>query len=169
MKRGFTLVELLVAMAIVSLLSTFVVFKYVENDQVKHLKNQAELIIDGLEKTQNMALTGQTTSDRTPLAYRFQLAECTTDCSYQIVAVFAADGQDEEVVENKNFGQALITTNTGQPLLATFNLPRGRLSLNDNQADSAWAQIANEDSFFCVKVIAVSGRLDLLSGECTNL
>ena len=165
MKRGFTLIELLVSIAIFSLLSTFVVANYNGNEKTKKLKNQAQLLVDGLQVAQNKALTGALADGATPIAYKLTIEPCENICNYTINAVLADSETPEFLIEQKNLSGVSITTKNNGDLNAEFSLPRGRMSLGEAGSDS-WVQLTNGDNYFCVSLASVSGRIDLKSGRC---
>lgn len=166
-KRGFTLIELLVSISIFGLLSSFVVANYSGNERTRLLKNQAQLIISGLEKTQNMSMTGTLTNEVTPLSYKFLIKPCQTDCYYEIVAVI--NSEEEVLVSKTSLRNTKIKTSSGQELSASFQLPRGRMSLNNDEATAVWLEASNNDTTYCLKVTAVSGRIDLSKGNCPTI
>jgi len=165
-KRGFTLIELLVSIAIFSLLSSFVVANYQGNERTRKLKNQAELIVSGLEKAQNMAMTGQLTDNFTPVSYKFLIKNCQSSCSYQIDAVFSGEAE-EVLVATTNLSDAQIKTSSGSDLAVNFNLPRGRMIIGES-SPWAWLEISNGENTYCLKITAVSGRIDIKNGTCNQ-
>lgn len=163
-RRGFTLIELLLAISIFSMLSSFVVANYRSNEKIKILKNQAQMVVDGLQKTQNMSLTGATVGDLFPLSYEFEISDCSEVCSYKI----RAEMIDEEVlISQVNFYNLTIKTSEASGILAaSFFAPRAKMTLN-NQKNEAFIELSNKENYFyCVKINSLSGRIESKSGGC---
>lgn len=164
MKRpGFTLIELLISISIFSLLSSFVVANYRSNEKAKRLKNQAQLIVSGLEKAQNMALTGELAGGIVPLSYYFKLEDCSGGCSY---GIFAETTDEDIPVSSVSLSNLTAETSDGLgQLLVNFTAPRGRMLLPENR-EEVGLSLNNSDNDYCVRINSVSGRIDSFSGEC---
>lgn len=164
MKRpGFTLIEILISISIFSLLSSFVVANYQANEKAKRLKNQAQLIVSGLERAQNMALTGEAVAGIVPLGYYFKMADCVSGCSYGIFA--EAVDEDILVFSGNLAGLSAVTSDNLGELLVSFSAPRGRMVLSDEREEVSLAlSVSGND--YCVRINSVSGRIDSFSGEC---
>lgn len=165
-RAGFTLIELLVAIAIFSSLSSYLVIKYSNNEKSRSLKNQSLEAIAGLEKVQNMALTGETIDSMTPMLYRFSIASCVESCSYKLSVVWA--NLNEETIIEKALPNVGIATGFAQPLKVDFSPPRGKMliSVEGIPDDDIAFEIANDESAYCIQLNAVSGRIDSVSGAC---
>jgi len=157
--RGFTLIELLVAIGIFTLLSSFMVVNYRDNETIRTLKNQAQETIAGMEKIQNMALTGESVNGASPASYQFSIAECAANCSYKLSAVFA---DHTDVISQTNLKSVSIKGS----LQADFSPPRGNMTISPGNLSTAAFEIYNAQAAYCVKVNSVSGRIDLVSGSC---
>jgi prepilin-type N-terminal cleavage/methylation domain-containing protein len=177
-KKGFTLMELLVAIAIFGILSTFMVANFSRNEQAKELKQQAEILVAGLQKVQNMALAGTLVSDKSPLYYRLVLWNCQSNCSYNLWASFSSSPQIqiESILLNKINVEIKKTIPLPVPntLAVIFYPSRGNMRI-----DTAWMGGRNWDEVmielthvqnsvlkYCVTINSISGRIDLVSGAC---
>jgi len=173
---GFTLIELLLAISLFMILSSFTIINYRTNEKVRELKNQAQLLVSGLQKIQNMALTGESVNGLTPLAYKFSIAECSENCSYGLSAIVSSDLEVAEEPISSSALKSVTISIAGNPpggLAAKFSPPRGKMSLQSaDGAPTAYADAAieisnaNHDGYFCVKLNSVSGRIDYISGQC---
>jgi prepilin-type N-terminal cleavage/methylation domain-containing protein len=162
-KFGFTLLELLIAISIFAILTSLVGISYRSNEKLRQLKDQSQIIVDGLQKAQNMALTGEAvTIDGdlvVPSSYIFNLNSCTNNCFYTVTAAGTSGSVELSKVELKN-----LSANTN--LQAQFTPPRGKMALNGNQTEVK-LQISNSvGDDFCIKVNSISGRMDIASDEC---
>lgn len=78
MKRGFTIIELLVAMSIFVIITAMVVANFRAGSRSDELRIAAETLVSNLRKAQNMALAGQLKDGISPLGgygVYFKLAE----------------------------------------------------------------------------------------------
>ncbi len=66
MKKGFTIIELLVSMGIFIVVTTMVVANFRAGSRSDELKIAAETLVSNLRRAQNMALAGQLTNGMTP-------------------------------------------------------------------------------------------------------
>lgn len=165
--RGFTLIELLVSIAIFASLSSFLIVRYRDNEKIRTLKNQAQEAIAGLEKVQNMALTGATVDSLAPSLYRFSIADCSENCGYELTAVFS-DGSELPIspTAQTQLKSVRVSADPASELAVEFSSPRGKMALLPGNLDSAAFEISNDQAAYCVKLNAVAGRIDLASGAC---
>jgi|GEM_PF-1292710 len=166
---GFTLIELLIAVGIFIIFSSLIIVNYQINEKAKALKNQAQIIVSGLERAQTMALTGELVGGQSPLAYKFSISNpCTipAGCSYALSALFS----DEPEVEIAKTMLNNVKIEGGSFLPVLFYPPRGKMVLSDS-AESGVLKVYNREIGqigFCVRIglNAVSGRISLFSGGC---
>lgn len=163
-ERGFTLIELLVAIGIFTLLSSFLVVKYRGNETIRTLKNQALEAVAGLQRAQNMSLTGETAGGGSPSNYVFAIADCSADCAYSLSAFFP----DNSSLEISRSALKNVAVKTFQPggLRIDFSPPRGNMAISPGNLNTAAFEIYNAQAAYCVKLNSVSGRIDLVSGTC---
>lgn len=170
-RRGFTLIELMVAISIFTLLSSFTIINYRVNEKVRALKNQAQELVSGIQKIQNMALTGETVNSEVPIIYKFSLADCVDNCVYKLSAVISPT---EETIISQTALKAVninITPLASGGIVAEFAPPRGKMLLHaqndptETYADTA-IEIKNSDVAVCIRLNAISGRIDYISGAC---
>jgi len=157
------LIEMLIAISIFSLLSSFVVANYRTNEKAKRLKNQAQLIVSSLERTQNMALTGEAVAGIVPLGYHFKMTNCVNGCSYGIFAETV--GESIPLFSGNLTGLSGETSDGLGELLVSFSVPRGRMVLADEREEVSLS-LSVSDNNYCVRINSVSGRIDSFSGEC---
>lgn len=167
--RGFTLMELLVAMSIFSLLTTFVVAKFSFSERSRSLKLEASKILFALQKTENMAITGQIFDSFIPLVYEFSLADCSEDCFY-LLGAKDASGDYRELERQELKGLSVDVKGTDR-VLFRFLPPRGFLEIivgeqEGQSQQSAEATIGDNDISYCLEAGAVSGRINLKNGAC---
>lgn len=165
---GFTLIELLVAISIFTLLSSFMVLSYHNDEKAKVLKTQAQDILTGLQRVQNMALTGELIDGVSPLSYKFLLSDCDNNCTYYLSAVLA-DGTELAIVQ-ENLKSVAVKNQLGNSLDVRFLPPRGNINIFvPASQDNAVLKISNSQAVsYCIKLDSVSGRMDLTAttGEC---
>jgi prepilin-type N-terminal cleavage/methylation domain-containing protein len=162
-KKGFTLMELLIGLAVFALLCTFLVASYHNNEKAQKLKDRAQNLVLALQKVQNMALTGQEVNGLTPARYEFSISNCEIgSCSYSLLA----DGSVFSDVSLSDIGIG-IKSPASSPLIVAFSPPRGNMSLSAS-ANTAAFDIFTEDASlaFCLDLNAISGRINLSSIAC---
>ncbi len=164
--QGFTLMELLIAISIFSLLITFVVVNYVSNEESRLLKLEASKILDGLQKTENMSITGQIFDSFVPSVYEFHLSNCSDNC-YYVLSVKDALGNSKEL-ENQKLNRIGINILGGNDVLFRFLPPRGRLEIIVNEIikPSIKIDLGNNENFYCLEASSISGRISLKDGFC---
>lgn len=164
--QGFTLMELLVAMSIFSLLTTFVVANYASNEKSRLLKLEASKVLVGLQKAENMAITGQIFESFIPSAYELSLSDCEAGCLY-ILSAKDASGSERQLEEQDLKGVG-INIDEGDQVLFRFLPPRGRLEIGVGPQDvpSIKIDIGDNEVSYCLEVSSVSGKIGLKDGSC---
>lgn len=168
--QGFTIMELLVAISIFSILTTFVVFKYADNEKLRSLKLESSKILFVLQKAENMAITGQIFDSFVPISYEFSLFDCSDNCFYDLKIKDV--NNNERLLEKQELKRLQIKLpNSYKQVLFKFLPPRGRLEIivdeiNKITVSSIKIDIGNDDIFYCLEVSSVSGRIDLKNGKC---
>ncbi|MFA6526034.1 MAG: prepilin-type N-terminal cleavage/methylation domain-containing protein [Candidatus Buchananbacteria bacterium] len=159
--RGFTLIELLVAISIFTLLSSFMVLSYHNDEKAKVLKTQAQDVLIGLQRVQNMALTGELVNGLSPLRYKFILTNCDSNCAYYLKAVLADNS--ELPIAQENLKSVIVDVQSASGLEVDFLPPRGKIEIiNPANQDAVVLKISNSQSVsYCIKLDSVSGRMDL--------
>lgn len=162
--RGFTLIELLVAIGIFTLLSSFLVVNYRGNETIRTLKNQALEAVAGLQRAQNMSLTGETVGGGSPSSYAFAIADCAADCAYSLSAFFPDNSS--LAISQAALKNAAVKTFQPGGIRIDFSPPRGNMAISPGNLNTAAFEIYNAQAAYCVKLNSVSGRIDLVSGSC---
>jgi len=85
-KTGFTLMEMLLSLFIVSLISTLLLVNYRGGQEQKAVLSQAETLVNELRAAQNSALHGRETGGQVPYGYGLYFNTATSDSSYIIFA-----------------------------------------------------------------------------------
>lgn len=155
-KKGFTLIELLVAISIMGLLSTIIVANYRDNEEIRKLKNQAELMIDGLEKAQNMALSGMMVNNQIPIAFQFSVNNCSNDnCKYEIKAIFSNDEDLNLVIDSRQF----VNLKINNDLRINFLLPRANIKIEESSSE--FIELSNDNGCYRIDLDSISDRINL--------
>lgn len=164
--QGFTLMELLVAISIFSLLTTFVVASYASNEKSRLLKLEASKVLVGLQKAENMAITGQFFDSFVPVVYEFSLSDCSNNCSYALSAKDVS-GNPKELEKQELKGLA-IDIPSGEQSLFKFSVPRGRLEIlvGGDIQPSIKINLGDSETAYCLEASSVSGRIGLKEGVC---
>ena len=170
---GFTLMELMVAVSIMSLLTTFVVANYSSNEKERNLRQEAGKVLWSIEQAQNMSLTGEVFGGFIPDSYEWQIKNCAIDSCTVLIIAKKADGS---LPNNQKTVQTIVLKKVGLSidnggsndgtLVATFAPPRGKMQLTDNQTTIKINIFNEEDSNYCLEGNTISGRLGLSSGIC---
>jgi len=87
--NGFTLIELMIAIAIFVILLSMTVLNFRSSDKNKDLHSNANLVLAGIEQAQSMALSGQLVGGTIPDSYNFVIKLCKTgagNCGYFLTA-----------------------------------------------------------------------------------
>lgn len=160
-KRGFTIIEMMTVIFMMSILSTMVVASYRNNEEARNLKQQAELAVDGLERAQNYALTGSTVDDnQIPIAYQFKVVQCDYEfngtCQYQIWAKIN-NGNNDIFIESRSFTKV----NINNDFSVDFLLPRGKIE--NIEGDNF--KITNETGSYTIEVNSISGRINFTKDD----
>jgi prepilin-type N-terminal cleavage/methylation domain-containing protein len=137
MKRtAFTLVELIVAIAIVGMISVFGFARIRSNGPNQEVELQAANIVSLLRKAQVQSISGHTTEGFLPEnGYGIHIDNCVSNC---IISLFADNDGDflkgsTEVVEIINFTKNISLDTGGQPTVdIIFRPPRGVVCLEQD-------------------------------------
>ncbi|MFA6593714.1 MAG: prepilin-type N-terminal cleavage/methylation domain-containing protein [Candidatus Buchananbacteria bacterium] len=162
-QKGFTLIELLVAIAIFTLLSSFMVAKFAGNEDARLLKEQADLVLTGIDQARNLSLAGSGPSNIYSQQFVFAISNCQSNCFYEI----SGKDPDQQVVK-KNLEKVNITIKdeTSNKLAIVFAVPRGRMTLLGDNPSEAKIEISNDSAAFCIQVNSVSGKVEEIKGNC---
>lgn len=167
-KQGFTLIELLLAISIFSLLTTFMVVNYAFNEKTRSLKLEVSKILVGLQKAENMAITGQVFDLFTPSVYEFSLSNEGDNCLY-VLSAKDASGENKEI-ETQHL-KGIKIKDSKNSLVFKFLPPRGRLKIIDkkneeNEMSSIKINIGSNDVSYCLEVSSLSGKISLKNDSC---
>ena len=154
-RTGFTIIEMMTVVFIMSILSTIVVAGYRNNEEARHLKFQADLLVDGLERTQSFALAGSIVNDQIPLGYRFKVSSCNDNCEYQIFALLKGETEDPNEVEFEE--RSITKVSIDVNFEADFMLPRGRVEATEPFSFT----VSSGAGIYEIQVDPISGRINL--------
>lgn len=159
MKKGFTLSELLVAIALIGIFSAFSVVSLRSGSQLREVRNEAMKVLDGIKKMQTMALAGKSVDGETPQRYVFRLADCAESCDiFSLVTDAGSAIEPPAALEN-----AVMKISGLDSLEISFSPPRAQpvLSTGENEVTIRVESAKDPNAARCVSVNAVSGRIDL--------
>ncbi|MEK7653087.1 MAG: type II secretion system protein [Patescibacteria group bacterium] len=162
-KNGFTLIEILVVIAIIAFFSTFLIVGFRGNEKQRAINNAALSVVDGLKRMQTMAFSGSLVDSLTPVSYNFLIGNCSSNCSYILRGQLVGSMFTE--IEEVNFDKNILV-DAGGSLEIKFASPRGAAMINENPLqEEATIKLSHKDSSLspiCVKVNRISGRMDIV-------
>ena len=163
--RGFTLIEIIVVIAIMSAMFAFLFVNFRGKDNIRFLDNKANTILSDLQRLQTMSLSGELVNGLSPKYYFLRFSGCDSGCSnYQLEAKMPDNL--EVIIENVALARILITIVQGAPTGAVdinFYPPRGtiKISSDEDLLVLKIAHLTNNLIFKYIKINSVSGRLDI--------
>lgn len=166
---GFTLIEILIVISIISFFSAFLVVNFRSNEKLKEVKNQALVVVDGLKRVQTMALTGEKVEEIYPLRYIFSINKCSDGNCYYGIKRDDVDRDPFETVDLKNMVVEIMDGNgrSVQSLDASFLPPRANIKLLaggiTEEATIKLIHIKDDNLTRCIKINSISGRIDVLT------
>ncbi|MFA5047493.1 MAG: prepilin-type N-terminal cleavage/methylation domain-containing protein [Patescibacteria group bacterium] len=174
-KSGFTLIELIIAIAIFAMLTSWLFLTFKDTADGREVKNDAAQLLDGIRQMQTMALSGQLVNGDVPLKYSFVLDACNSDCSYEQWAVFNNSSTSLAVYHfkkliitgiNSKDGSGNVTSLSSVGL--SFLPPRGNpiFSVASSTEVNISVKHSVSDISYCLKINRISGRMDIKSAAC---
>lgn len=141
-QKGFTLAEMLVVMAIITIISTVVLAQYRAGEKQNLLRLETQKLVNNLRKMQNMSLSSQEHNGQIPLLGGFGAHfDISAPSSYVLFADMNGDGQynnnGTEKIETINFpAQVQLLGINVSPMDITFSAPDATISITGglNQA-----------------------------------
>lgn len=132
MKRGFTVIELLVVIFIVGIMSTILVVNWRKNEKTYLVRRTAQEIVQNIRKAQDLALTGKKIgTDDVPPYYGVYFDKQSTT-QYIVFGdrngngTYQPEGQDVNVeTSTLNPGVEIYNLSTGTKLNVVFSVPDG--------------------------------------------
>lgn len=170
MKHGFTLVELLVAIAIFGLISAAAVANLRGSNPNAVLRQQAGNAASFIRQAQVQAMSGEPFAGSVPVGgYGVYVELCAVPpCALTLFADQNANFEMEapaEVVQTINLGSAVTVEaiSTGNPSAILFRPPSGAACFNDACSDAGTASITfgarGTDNLQTVGVNQISGQI----------
>ncbi|MFA4871805.1 MAG: type II secretion system protein [Patescibacteria group bacterium] len=176
-KIGFTLIETIVVIAIMSAMFAFLFVNFRGKDDIRFLDNKANTILSDLQRLQTMSLSGELVDGQSPKYYFFKFTNCATDgCTgYQLAAKMPDDS--EFVISDVGLEKILINVIGAEGvqsgnIYVRFDAPRGTIqifngadSLDSLTAKAALSGILVPDDSRYIKISAISGRINISSTQ----
>lgn len=171
--RGFTLIEILVAIAIFAILSSIMLLNFRGDAKTKELKNNCQQVVDALKQVQTMALSGQQVKNNAgilmvPDGYKFMPACLNNSCRSIYLAASSSPTANLGIIKlNKSeiYGFSSLMINFLPPSADS------QIWINGSQTSTAKMKIRHiEDNTLsrCVIYNSISGRMDVLSIDKCN-
>lgn len=170
MKRGFTIIELLVSIGIFIVITTMVVANFRAGSRSDELKVAADALGADLGRAQNMALAGQEVNGVTPTG-GYGVYFTTNEPSRYIIFVDSNDNQKYDVGEDLAGGKILlpknVTITSVQPLAsssAVFKPPKPMVYINGGTTDNMLIVVLKHTLTGKTRKIIlnrISGRIDV--------
>lgn len=171
---GFTLIELIVVIAIIGFFSSFLLINFRSNQKVTEVRQQALLVIDLIKRAQTMALSGQTVDGVKPVGYGAAVVCLDNGNPCQGLVVSTINEEDGwGIVTQSELSKNVMLA--GPIYLFAFSGSRANLEITAFEGSSetvvseAVLRIENVDDRAIAKCIganALSGRIDLI--ECPS-
>ena len=173
MRRGFTLAELMIVIAIVGIFSSLTIVNFRGNSLSREIGNQALLLFNGVKTIQTASLSGRIIDGQVPTAYRFSLNKCVAECRYDLQASTTADliPINSSVLLDKSMIEILDSNGNelGANLIVEVAPPRGKISIfvdgnliANNEAQIKLTHPENPGIARTVRINGTSGRMDIL-------
>lgn len=170
-RPGYTLIELLMVIAIMGIMATFTFASFRGQDQRRSVEQAATTVVDALKQAQTLALT-RTSITGSVKAYVVDFDCSATPCLIKITAEDISgptpDPAPEEIAIIA-LPDKIGLTSTGLGYSPVFSSPRGDISFLDGNRNP-WSetnlairvQYFNDPSNdYCVEINKISGRIDI--------
>ena len=149
MKKGFTLVELMVVIAIIALISVIVFANYREGEKQFSLQRSVHKLAQDIRRAQNMAMAAKEYSGCSTgykYGYGIRLTTAGAETGHYILFADCNNNEDYdsgEMVEDIEFESGVeIKTLSGDPLRITFTPPDP--TINIKPSDPASIQLGTD-------------------------
>lgn len=155
-KSGFTLIELMIAIGIFSLLMTLAVVNLNSNDKSRDLRNNALLVLEGIKQAQTLALGGELIGAIVPDYYNFKINQCSSDCSYNLEG---STTQSLVSYKTVNLPKAKVSSSN---VMISFRPPRAQATATGGTTTVIKLIHASDANLkWCVIFNSISGRVYL--------
>lgn len=168
-ESGFTLIELVVVIAIIGFFSSFLLINFRSNQKVSEVRQQALLVIDLIKRAQTMALSGQLVEGAKPIGYGSAAACLVNGRPCLGLMVTTNDGENWNVVTQSDFSKNIKLV--GPIYLFAFSGSRANLEISAVEGsdlisvqDAVLRVESVDDASIaqCIGANALSGRIDLI-------
>ncbi len=173
---GFTLIEIMIAVAIFAVLSSIMILNFRVDAKSKELKNDCQKITDALKQAQTMALSGRQVADNSgqtfiPNGYEFVPSSCSGSACRSINLIASTSINNIPVLGVIQLEKSEIYSPNG--LIITFFPPSAdsQILINGNSTTSVQIKvehILDPNLSKCIIYNSISGRMDILNSNSCN-
>ncbi len=168
-KGGFTLIELIVVIAIIGFFSSFLLINFRSNQKESEVRQQALLVIDLIKRAQTMALSGQLVEGVSQVSYGAAAICISPGKPCWTLVVATANGADWNTVSQSELSNNVKLA--GDIHFFVFSGSRANLEIT---AFTSNGEVTVQDAMLrienvsdpsinqCVGANALSGRIDLI-------
>lgn len=170
--RGFTLVELMIVMAIIGIFSSLTIVNFRGTEKIRAIDHQSLLLLDGIKRIQTSSLSGKVVDNQVPIAYRLKINKCSADCYYDLSAKTATGEVNIDHVLLEQSAVDIVSSSgnsLGNNLVIEISPPRSNIKIyiNDNPiiGQEVLINLQHTDNSSIsknVRINSLSGRIDIL-------
>lgn len=169
-QNGFTLIELIVVIAIIGFFSSFLLINFRSNQKVSEVRQQALLVVDLIKQAQTMALSGQLVEGVKPIGYGAAVVCLDNGNPCQGLIVSTVNEEDGWNIVTQSALSKNVTL-AGPIYLFAFSGSRANLKItafegsSETMVDEAVLRVERVDDETitqCISANALSGRIDLI-------
>lgn len=169
-QSGFTLVEVMLAAAIVGIFSSFMIINFRINDLNRKFDQVALVLLNDIKEAQSWALSSYRITDDEgrkylPDTYEVAVSQCLSgECQYQIIA---QENGNSQILKSKLIPPGVIISSESVNIF--FEPPRAMTVINGSQGqvlDQYIIEMSHKDSNInskCIQISAMSGRVGFIN------
>ena len=133
---GFSLVELLVAIAIFGIMTSLTVINFKTGQDARDLKTDSLKMLEAVKFAQTSALAGQTSPAYTALSYGFALSSSVSSDCQKIGCVYVNTNDDGYKIliseAQLNLSPKTTVASYNKPFVVDFKIPRANVVINND-------------------------------------
>jgi len=169
-KNGFTLIELIVVIAIIGFFSSFLLINFRSNQKVSEVRQQALIVVDLIKQAQTMALSGQVVEGIRQVGYGAGVICLNNNNPCWGLVVSTINEEDGWNIVTQSALSKNVTL-AGPIYLFAFSGSRANLKItafegsSETMVDEAVLRVERVDDETitqCISANALSGRIDLI-------